>query len=133
MESLTRVESLTRDEILKADDIKTEKVEVPEWGGDVFIRTMSGAERDDFEGSLIRGKKTNLANIRAKLCALVVVDAEGKKLFSEKDVSALGRKSAKALDRVFTATQKLNGISPEDVEDMVKNSGIGQSEGSTSD
>ena len=121
------MKNLTRDDILNADDIKTEKVEVPEWGGDVFIRTMSGAERDDFEGSLIRGKKTNLANIRAKLCALVAVDADRKRLFSEKDISALGRKSAKALDRVFSAAQKLNGISSEDVEDMVKNSGIDQS------
>lgn len=127
------MKNLTRDEILKADDIKTEKVEVPEWGGDVFIRTMSGAERDDFESSLIRGKKTNLSNIRAKLCALVIIDDKGKKLFAEKDVFALGRKSAKALDRVFVAAQKLNGISVEDVEDMVKNSGIGQNEDSTSD
>jgi len=127
------MKNLTREEILEADDIKTEKVEVPEWGGDVFIRTMSGAERDDFEASLIKGKKTNLSNIRAKLCALVIIDDKDKRLFAEKDVFVLGRKSAKALDRVFVAAQKLNGISSEDVEDMVKNSGIGQNEDSTSD
>ena len=32
---------LTRDEILAADDIKTEDVEVPEWGGDVRVSVMS--------------------------------------------------------------------------------------------
>lgn len=127
------MKNLTRDEILKADDIKTEKVEVPEWGGDVFIRTMSGAERDDFEASLIVGKKTNLSNIRAKLCALVIVNDKDKRLFAEKDIFALGCKSAKALDRVFTAAQKLNGITSEEIEELVKNSGIDQKEDSTSD
>jgi len=127
------MKNLTRDDILNADDIKTEKVEVPEWGGDVFIRTMSAKEGDDFGASLIEGKKTNLSNVRAKFCALVIVDDKGKTLFSEKDVRALGKKSSRALERIFTAAQKLNGMTPEDVEDMVKNSGVGQSEDSVSD
>lgn len=127
------MKNLTRDEILKADDFKTEKVEVPEWGGQVFILTISGAERDDFEASLIKGKKTNLSNVRAKFCALTICDDKNKRLFSDKDVFALGRKSAKALDRVFTAAQKLNGITSEEIEELVKNSGIDQSEDSTLD
>jgi hypothetical protein len=44
-------------------------VSVPEWGGEVVVRALTGAERDAFEQSTIeqRGKsvKTNLANIRA--------------------------------------------------------------------
>ena len=42
---------LTKDAILKAEDLPTEKVPVPEWGPgqSVTVRTMSGDERDRYE------------------------------------------------------------------------------------
>lgn len=127
---------LTKEQILQADDIKTKKVNVPEWGGELYICTMSGTERDAFEQSIIetRGKsvKVNLQNIRAKLCVQTIVDEKRNKLFSLDDVTALGKKSAKALDRIFAIAQKLNGISGEDVEDLAKNLGNGLSADSIS-
>ena len=33
---------LTKSQILEADDIKHESVFVPEWGGKVFVQTMTG-------------------------------------------------------------------------------------------
>ena len=45
---------LTRDKILSADDIRSERVKVPEWGGEVIVREMTGAERDEWEGSVVR-------------------------------------------------------------------------------
>ena len=113
---------LTKDDILKASDSKTVVVDVPEWGGSVTVSTMSGFARDQFEGSLL-GKNggTNTANIRAKLAAATLVDDKGNLMFSEKDVVALGKKSAPALDRIFEASQKLNRISDGDVEDLAKN------------
>lgn len=128
---------LTRDEILNAPDIKTEKVEVPEWGGEVLVRALSGAERDRFEASIIsaHGKKTrrDLRNIRAKLVALCVVDEQGRKLFSEADIEALGKKNAAALDRVFSVAQRLSAVSEDDVDEMIENFGDGQSDDSGSD
>lgn len=128
---------LTRDEILKADDIQFFDVPVPEWGGTVRIRGLSGFERDDFEASVIdqRGRKTRikLSNLRAKLVALSVVNGNGERLFSEKDVRVLGQKSAAALQRVFEAAQRLSGISDEDVEELTQNLESGQGDDSTSD
>ena len=40
---------LSKEQILQADDLKTETVEVPEWGGDVLLRELRGRERDAFE------------------------------------------------------------------------------------
>lgn len=118
---------LTRDQILGADDIKTEVVKVPEWGGDVTVKMMTAAERDAFEESVVTKKgdkvEQNLENFRAKLCAKTMVNANGNLMFpNPEDVKALGKKSAKALDRVYSAAQKLNGIGEKDVEEMVKNS-----------
>lgn len=110
---------LTRDQILMCDDLPRETVQVPEWGGEVQVRTMTGADRDTFEASLI-GKEGRLENVRARLVSLALCDESGVRLFNDSDVIALGQKSAKALDRVFTVAQRLNGIGADQV-DAAKN------------
>ena len=120
--------SLTKQQILAADDTKRACLKVPEWGGEVFVRVMSGTERDMFEaevyGSADRNGsgKLNLRNVRAKLAALTLCDESGNRLFTDADIVELGKKSAAALDRVFTVAQHLNGFSDKDVEDLAKNS-----------
>jgi len=116
---------LTRDAILQAQDLPTERVFVEEWGGEVIVRGLTAAERDQFEQSIVetRGKDTrvNLRNIRAKLVTLCVVDEEGKRLFKDEDAELLGRKSAVALNRIFEVAQRLSGLRPEDVEELAGN------------
>ena len=124
---------LSRNAILQREDIITEDVDVPEWGGTVRVRGMSGVERDAFEAGLIQqpeanGKrrrkqtatKTNMANVRAKLCAWCCVDEAGAKLFSDADVVYLGHKSAAALDRIYEVASALSGITDEDVEEIAE-------------
>ncbi len=136
---------LTREQILGADDLPVEDVDVPEWGGIVRVKTLTGQERDAFEESVItmkkvkRGKRVrtettpNLKNMRAKLVAHSCVDTKGKLIFSEADVQALGEKSSAALDRVYEASSRLSKITDEDLEELEKNSLSGQSGSSTSD
>jgi hypothetical protein len=113
---------LTKEQILKHEDLKSEIVPVPEWGGEVRVCTMSGFARDRFEAG-ITGKSggANMSNIRAKLAAATIVDEEGNLLFDEADIAKLGKKSCAALDRVFEAAQKLNLITNDDVEVLAKN------------
>lgn len=124
-EEIQLVNILTREQILDAQDIQTEVVEVPEWGGSVKVQGMTGRDRDAFEAEIIERKgkdfSVNMRNIRAKLVSLSLVNGDGKRIFYEKDVAALGKKSALALDRVFTVAQELSGISTEDVEELAKN------------
>jgi len=114
---------LTKEQIFEVKDLKTEKVHIKEWNGDVFVRTLTGAERDKFEKSIfnIDTNKRTFENLRAKLVVAVCVDEEGNQLFSEKDISALGKKSAHALDKIFEVGQRLSGITKDDVDDMSKN------------
>lgn len=120
------IKLLTADEILAAEDIQTEIVHVPEWGGSVRVKGLSGTERDAFEASLVENAGTkrqrlSLANVRAKLCALTIVDEKGAQLFRETQLGKLGGKSASALDRIYAAAQRLSKISDADVEELVGN------------
>jgi len=113
---------LDRDTILAAQDLPMESLNVPEWGGTVHVRVMTGAERDAFEASLIAGGgKTNVANVRARLAVLCICDESGQRLFGDDDVTPLGQKSAAALDRIFTVAQRINHIGAHDIEDLAGN------------
>ncbi len=124
---------LTREQILSAQDLVTEAVAVPEWGGEVRVKSLSGAERDAYEASVMRitgtNAQLNLLNARAKLVALAVIDENGKRMFGDGDVIALAAKSAAALQRVFDVANRLSGLNARDLEELTKNSGNGQHEG----
>lgn len=114
---------MTKAEILSLTDSKVEAVDVPEWKTSVYVRTMTGAERDAFEVSCMAGKSgnSNLANFRARLCAVCLCDEQGNRLFTDADADALGKKNAAALERIREAAQKLNKIGAADVDELTKN------------
>lgn len=116
---------LNREQILECSDLRQETVRVPEWGGEVIVRSLTGLERDQFEQSMIemRGKRASLKleNTRARLVSLCVIDEQGKRVFSEGDVLALGQKNASALQRVFEVAQKLSGLTESDLQELSEN------------
>lgn len=94
-------------------------------GVDMFVRRLSGRERDAWEVSLveIRGKKrvTKLDNVRARFAVLVLCDADGKPVFREQDAELLGDGGCQDLDRVYDIGQNLNGLGDDAKEDIEKN------------
>jgi hypothetical protein len=119
-----KVALLGKESILAVQDVASEIVEVPEWGGSVRVRGLTGAERDAFEGEVIqrngRDVTTNTRNMRARLVVMSVIDEEGKRLFGFPDIEALGAKSARALDRIFGVAMRLSGLRDEDVEELTE-------------
>lgn len=117
---------LTRDQILEADDLRRLEVAVPEWGGTLLVRGLTGAERDQYEASMIRWKGdskigADMANARARLVAMAAIDEHGKRLFSDRDVRLLGEKSGAALDRVFDAVAGLSGLGAAVIDGLAAN------------
>jgi hypothetical protein len=127
---------LNRDAILNVNDIKIQEVDVPEWGGKVLVKTLSGSERDSFEASIVTGiganAKMSTENIRAKLVVRSIVGEDGKRFFSDSDAEILSKKSAAALDRIFAVASKLSGVGDDEIKDLVKNSEANQDAVSTS-
>lgn len=115
---------LTREEILGAADASIVSVEAPEWGGVVHVRTMSGADRDEFETTAVALRKAGKlkGQARALFVAFVACDEAGNRLFSLDDIEALGLKRADVLDRIAAAGIRLNRLTDAEVEDEAKKS-----------
>lgn len=130
---------LSAADILGVDDRKFRVVAVPEWGGEVVVRNLSGTERDAFEASIVQMKGNQQVvttlNIRAKLCALSIIDPADPELkrraFTDEQVAALGEKSADGLSRVYDVAAALSGVSKEDTEELAKNSALAASDDSS--
>jgi hypothetical protein len=115
--------SLTRDQILAIEDRKTAEVKTPEWGdgASVFVRTLSGAERDELENAIIKARAAGIGNARARFCAAFACSEEGAPLFTAADVDALTNKSGAALSRILDAGLALNAMREKDVKELEKN------------
>jgi hypothetical protein len=133
---------LKRSDLLAKEKVKITKVELGE-DKYVFVRQMSGRERDHFEQSLIKTTKNakgqtetieqSLEDFRAKLAVAVLCDEEGNMLLGPHDIATLSQNmSAVSLDRIVTEAQRINSITEEDKEELIKNSVVGQADSSTS-
>lgn len=121
-----------RDKILAAADRPLVKVDVPEWDTAVYIRCMSGTERDEWERATYIEGKASREDILSKLLVHTVYDEAGQRAFTLEDARALSGKNVNVLLRLFERAQAINGIGPKDVDDLAKNSSSAPADNSTS-
>lgn len=135
--------TLTREDILAAaaKPVPREAIDIPELGGRVWIRGMTGAERDQYEHDNIfinrRGKvQQNADNLRARLAVRCLVDEDGNRLLTDADAPALGMMRSDVLAVIFEKAQRLSGVTDGDLDELKKGSaaadGIGSSSSSVS-
>lgn len=113
-----------REQIIKADDITSETVDVPEWNVKVEVRTLSGRDRAkmlkshmDSEGVL------DIEKLYPALLIAAVFDPDsGDKVFTEFDYDVLNNKSGAALERVAQVAIRLSGLGGEAVAEAGKGS-----------
>lgn len=101
-------------------------VTVPQWGGDVTLQRMGAL---DYWQMKKRGATIDWEDPVAVLAfsldyiCLCLVDAEsGLPMFDAEDLGDLQRAEPETIDRLFSETLKLNGVRPEAIEDVEKNS-----------
>jgi hypothetical protein len=134
---------LDRKNLLTKEELKVVKVELGN-GDFVFVRQMTGRERDRFEQSLVKEIKDNrgtvisyersLEDFRAKLAVVTICDDLGNTILNHTDYETLSQSmSAAKLEKIINEAQKLNQITEEDKENLVKNLGAAQSGNSTLD
>lgn len=101
---------------------QAERGEVPQ----VLIRELTGAERDNYENGMMtirnKGKQVertlNLANARARFVALIMINEDGTRMYTDKEVYLVGKLPAAGLDYVWTQGNKLSGITEDEQEQL---------------
>lgn len=103
---------------------KYKDVTVPEWGGDVRVRVMSGLARERFERIQSDAAKSGqkIDNLRERIMIATVCDELGNPLLSEEHIPVLSSKDWTSLDEVFVVGLELNGMLANSVDEAEKNS-----------
>lgn len=108
--------------ILQIADQRIDELWVPEWQCSVYVRAITGVERDRYEMALMGDNELRFENATARLCTMALCDAQGKRIFNDGQVVDLGAKSAAALQRIYQAARRLAGIGKEALEEAEKKS-----------
>lgn len=120
------MKKLTRDAIIAAQDIRTEEIEVPEWGGALTVRGFTLAQRHRlFEMAKRDGE---IDSLRATILTFIEGVTEPK--FTLADYDTLRDKSA-VVERVAMRILALSGIGKDALESAIKNSAPIQSDTSS--
>jgi hypothetical protein len=114
---------LTREEILAKRSVRPRQPVEVEGLGTVYVAKFSAKDRDRFEEIVTGGipGKVNLKNVRAQVATLLIVDEDGKRMFSDADADALGELDTDAIQAVVDAGFAINGIKQDAVEEAAKN------------
>lgn len=103
---------------------KTERVELPELDGHVFVLRYSGKQRSDFECEFTKNKidpKARPDQFRIALLRHSIVDEKGAPIFTEKTAKDFLDQDADIVERLVNKSLELAGLSQSDVEELEKN------------
>lgn len=106
------------EQILAADQSQSVKVAVPEWGCDVWIRTLPLGELQAWELACLRSKGEGVDDYRTRYLSKCLVDEHGKELFNSEQLKRL---SGTVGARLFKLAQKHNELNDEEIEALGKN------------
>lgn len=130
---------LGKKQIDEAVDRKWEDVDVPEWGGQVRVVELTAADRGYIEaGSVVAQgqnatlKVESLKTYRTKLVAFGLVDENFERLYSNKEIAELDKKSGKVIERLAAKVQELSLMGRYAVKEAEGNSEAAQSGSSVS-
>lgn len=106
------------EEILAADQGQAVRVNVPEWGRDVFIRTLPLGDLQAWELACLRAKGEGVDDYRTRYLSKCLVDENGREIFTSEQ---LKRVSGTVGARLFKIAQKHNELDEKELEDIGKN------------
>ncbi|WP_018130716.1 hypothetical protein [Effusibacillus pohliae] len=117
------VANALREKIFAAKDIKSEIVEVEEWGVKLEVRGMTGRARSELISSCMDNKGNfDLVKLYPQIVIATVYDPEtGEKVFDPADRDALNEKSSGALEKVAQVAMRLSGLDMEAMNQARKN------------
>ena len=113
-----------RDRIIAANDTASELLELPEWGVQVEVRSMSGAARARLvQDAANNDGKMNFTAAMPEIIIGCTFDPEtGERVFESADTEALMEKSGQVLDKIIAVAMRLSGFNDGAVDAAGKDS-----------
>lgn len=119
---------LSRDDILSTQGIRTDEVDVPEWGGKVLVRELSATEVTQIGfamaeqgGGEVEVDLAKLGEYVPQMIAWCVVDESLSSVFSLDDVNQLSAKSINPVQQIIAKVMELSDLSPDEEGEPEKN------------
>jgi len=119
---------LSRDDILSTQGIRTDEVDVPEWGGKVLVRELSATEvakigfgMAEQGGGEVEVGLAKLGEYVPQMIAWCVVDESLSSVFSLDDVNQLSAKSINPVQQIIAKVMELSDLSPDEEGEPEKN------------
>jgi len=114
------------DKIKTASDLDREKCEVPEWGVEFYLQSMTVAERERYEERLYQSKgkdgKISLKGLRTRVIIACARDEAGNAAFTDNDAPVLQSKSGIVLDRISNQALRISGlVDADELKEMEEN------------
>jgi hypothetical protein len=134
---------LTRADIHAARDFTLQTVEVPEWGGAIYLRSITVGALDEIQiryihmsgGALLQQNGATdavltrnpemLRDMKPRLLSYSICDAEGTLLFDDDAGRAILRsKDPAVIDRLYVIAEGLSGMTAASLEEEKKPSAL---------
>ena len=97
---------LTREAILSITDKAVKEVDVPEWGGSVFIKGLTFDQEEIFS----RAEEEGDQDAAQRFLVNFICNADGIPLFTEADIPELKKKSVRAFTRIVNEVKAFNSL-----------------------
>ena len=108
--------TLTKQDILNSQDFELIELEIPEWGGKVYLRPFSLEQRERLEVAQ-KNPDATVHSLMGLTVAMSICDEDGNLLFTPDDVDTLKQKSSKAIQDIFSSVTELNGFSDKNADE----------------
>lgn len=116
------MKQLSAADIVAADDLVVREVKVPEWGGTVLVRSLTGEDRASYLASIVTtgpdGKLVpQVGRADLQLAYLSLINPDGSRMFTDRaGFEALAGKSNRALKRITDVAEEISGLGKDAVE-----------------
>lgn len=121
---------LSRDSIINAKDFGMEKLDVPEWGGEVCLKKWSAKDRNAYLSKSVNVDETGghvnwdtVFDNMVLAVALSLCDENGIRLFTDspEDLKILADKDGSVIQKLYEQTLIINGLAKKSIEEAAKN------------
>lgn len=109
---------LSAKDIQEVKDLKVELLDLPEWGGAVHVRELTGRTLFEFQMLLpAEGEQVN-PDALGKVAAMVLSDEDGKALFPMSSAPILGEKKFSALLKILEKALEVQGLTDDEENEI---------------